>query len=397
MSLATLRKVSDEGVLFQSHLDGAKLHFTPEDVVGRQHRLGVDVLMPLDELVPAGAAPAVVGAAMRRTTDWAWRSSRVPIRPDRHLFAIVQGGFDPALRREHATQLAAGGFPGYAVGGLSVGEERGLTRDVAAVTAAALPVDRPRYLMGVGLPQDLLRLVGMGYDLFDCVLPTRNGRNAMLLHRGRAAEHAPRPAHRATTSRSIRPAAARSAAACRAAYLRHLCVAGEMLGAQLASLHNVHFYLDLMRQARAPRRGGRLCRLGDGACRGDGPRGGCMIDVAWAQGAAGAAAARRSGFSCCPSPGIFAVFYFLLIRPQQQKANEHTAMLANLKKNDEVITSGGLYGRVIQRQRRRGHPRDRAQRAGAGRAARRSPASSTVAQGVAGREATNDKEKDKAK
>jgi queuine tRNA-ribosyltransferase len=250
MSLATLRKVSDEGVLFQSHLDGAKLHFTPEDVVGRQHRLGVDVLMPLDELVPAGSAPAVVGAAMRRTTDWAWRSSRVPIRPDRHLFAIVQGGFDPALRQEHAAQLAAGGFPGYAVGGLSVGEERGLTREVAAVTAAALPVDRPRYLMGVGLPQDLLRLIGMGYDLFDCVLPTRNGRNAACFTA--AGRVNMRLARHARDEQPIDPTC--GCEVCRSvsrAYVRHLCVAGEMLGAQLASLHNVHFYLDLMRQARA--------------------------------------------------------------------------------------------------------------------------------------------------
>jgi queuine tRNA-ribosyltransferase len=249
MSLATLRQVSDEGVLFQSHLDGAKLHFTPEDVVGRQHRFGVDVLMPLDELVPAGAPAAAVVAAMRRTTDWAWRSSRVPIRPDRHLFAIVQGAFDPALRREHAAQLAAGEFPGYAVGGLSVGEERGLTREIAAVTAAALPLDRPRYLMGVGLPQDLLRLIGMGYDLFDCVLPTRNGRNATCFTA--AGRVNMRLARHARDEQPIDPTCA--CEVCRTvsrAYVRHLCVAGEMLGAQLASLHNVHFYLDLMRQAR---------------------------------------------------------------------------------------------------------------------------------------------------
>jgi queuine tRNA-ribosyltransferase len=250
MSLATLRTVSDAGVLFQSHLDGATLHFTPEDVVARQQRLGVDVLMVLDELVPAGAPPAAVSAAMRRTTDWAWRSRRVPIGPDRHLFAIVQGGFDPALRRAHAAQLAAGEFPGYAVGGLSVGEERGLTRDVAAVTAAALPTERPRYLMGVGLPQDLLRLIAMGYDLFDCVLPTRNGRNATCFTAAGRVNM-----RRARHARDNEPIDASCACeVCRTvsrAYVRHLCVAGEMLGAQLASLHNVHFYLDLMRQARA--------------------------------------------------------------------------------------------------------------------------------------------------
>ena len=250
MSLATLRTISDEGVVFQSHLDGSRMAFTPEDVVDRQRRLGVDLLMPLDELVPAGAPPAAVAAAMRRTTDWAQRSARVPIPADRHLFAIVQGGFDLELRRIHAAQLAAGGHPGYAVGGLSVGEERGLTREVAGVTAAALPVDRPRYLMGVGLPQDLLRLIAMGYDLFDCVLPTRNGRNASCFTAvGRLNM---RLARHARDDQPIDPTC--GCEVCRTVsrgYVRHLCVAGEMLGAQLASLHNVHFYLDLMRQARA--------------------------------------------------------------------------------------------------------------------------------------------------
>ena len=250
MSLATLRTISDEGVVFQSHLDGSRMAFTPEDVVDRQRRLGVDLLMPLDELVPAGAPPAAVAAAMRRTTDWAQRSARVPIPADRHLFAIVQGGFDVELRRIHAAQLAAGGHPGYAVGGLSVGEERGLTREVAGVTAAALPVDRPRYLMGVGLPQDLLRLIAMGYDLFDCVLPTRNGRNASCFTAvGRLNM---RLARHARDDQPIDPTC--GCEVCRTVsrgYVRHLCVAGEMLGAQLASLHNVHFYLDLMRQARA--------------------------------------------------------------------------------------------------------------------------------------------------
>ena len=250
MSLATLRTISDEGVVFQSHLDGSRMAFTPEDVVDRQRRQGVDLLMPLDELVPAGAPPAAVAAAMRRTTDWAQRSARVPIPADRHLFAIVQGGFDVELRRIHAAQLAAGGHPGYAVGGLSVGEERGLTREVAGVTAAALPVDRPRYLMGVGLPQDLLRLIAMGYDLFDCVLPTRNGRNASCFTA--AGRLNMRLARHARDDQPIDPTC--GCEVCRTVsrgYVRHLCVAGEMLGAQLASLHNVHFYLDLMRQARA--------------------------------------------------------------------------------------------------------------------------------------------------
>ncbi|MGH7786852.1 MAG: tRNA guanosine(34) transglycosylase Tgt, partial [Candidatus Binatia bacterium] len=242
--------LTDEGVRFRSHLDGSKLFLTPEDVVARQRQLGVDILMPLDECVPAGSDRAGVERAMRRTTDWLVRSGRVEIGADRHLFGIVQGGLDAGLRREHAARLAALDHPGYAVGGLSVGEERGVTREVAAVTAAALPDDRPRYLMGVGLPQDLLRFVGMGYDMFDCVLPTRNGRNASCFTaQGRV------NLRLARWARDEAPLDATcSCYVCRTfsrAYLRHLAVAGEMLGAQLASLHNVHFYLDLMAQARA--------------------------------------------------------------------------------------------------------------------------------------------------
>ena len=250
MSLAQLRKVSDDGVAFQSHLDGARVFLTPEAVVEGQVRLGVDILMPLDECVPSASEPTAVVSAMRRTTAWAERSARVAVGADRHLFGIVQGGSDHALRRTHAGQLADLGFPGYAVGGLSVGEERGVTREAAAATAAVLPRDRPRYLMGVGLPQDLLRFVAMGYDLFDCVLPTRNGRNgSCFTWQGRVNI---RLARYARDAEPLDPGCA--CPVCRQfsrAYLRHLAGAGEMLGAQLASLHNLHFYLDLMRQARA--------------------------------------------------------------------------------------------------------------------------------------------------
>lgn len=249
MSLAPLRKVGDDGVAFRSHLDGSRLFLTPEAVVEGQVRLGVDILMPLDECVPHSSDAAAVGVALRRTANWAARSARVPVGIDRHLFGIVQGGLDPELRAAQAAQLAAIGFPGYAVGGLSVGEERGLTREVAAVTARALPQDRPRYLMGVGLPQDLLRFVGMGYDLFDCVLPTRNGRNGTCFtSRGRVNI---RLARYARDPEPLDPACA--CPVCRQfsrAYLRHLVGAGEMLGAQLATLHNLHFYLDLMAGAR---------------------------------------------------------------------------------------------------------------------------------------------------
>ena len=250
LSLAPLRTVSDEGVAFRSHLDGSRIFLTPEDVVDLQRRLGVDILMPLDECLPSTAERAEVAAAMCRTTAWAQRSVRRELLPGRLLFGIVQGGLFADLRQEHAAQLAGFDFPGYAVGGLSVGEERGVTRETAAVTAAALPEDRPRYLMGVGLPQDLLRFIGMGYDLFDCVLPTRNGRNGTCFTwTGR------RNLRLARYARDAEPLDASCACyACRnfsRAYLRHLTVAGEMLGAELASLHNLHFYLELMDQARA--------------------------------------------------------------------------------------------------------------------------------------------------
>jgi queuine tRNA-ribosyltransferase len=250
LSLAPLRTVSDDGVAFRSHLDGSRIFLTPEDVVDLQRRLGVDILMPLDECLPSTAGRAEVAAAMRRTTAWAQRSVRRKMLPGRLLFGIVQGGLFADLRREHAAQLAGFDFPGYAVGGLSVGEERGVTRETAAVTAAAVPEDRPRYLMGVGLPQDLLRFVTMGYDLFDCVLPTRNGRNGTCFtwagrRNLRLARYARDPEPLDTSCDCY---------ACRnfsRAYLRHLLAAGEMLGAELASMHNLHFYLDLMAQARA--------------------------------------------------------------------------------------------------------------------------------------------------
>jgi queuine tRNA-ribosyltransferase len=250
MSLSELRVVSEEGVEFRSHLDGSKLFLRPEDVVDAECRLGVDILMPLDVCVAATDGRLAVEQAMERTSRWAERQARMDIAGDRHLFGIVQGGLESDLRRRHAGQLAAFGFPGYAVGGLSVGEDRRVTRDIAAETAAALPVDRSRYLMGVGLPQDLLRFVGMGYDQFDCVLPTRNGRNGMCFtSRGRV------NLRLARLARSEEPldesCECYVCAGFSRGYLRHLTVSGEMLGAQLATLHNLHFYLDLMAASRA--------------------------------------------------------------------------------------------------------------------------------------------------
>lgn len=244
-SLAPLRKISDDGVRFQSHIDGTRLFFSPEDVVRLQVDLGVDIAMVLDECAPAGASRAEAEAAARRTRLWAERSRRSATAPGQLMFGIVQGATYADLRRQQAAELVALDFPGYAVGGLSVGEERSVTLATAEETVTFLPEDRPRYLMGVGLPEDLIRFVGMGYDMFDCVLPTRNGRNGMLFTSTgkmniRLARYArdgepPDPSCRCYTCRTFTRA-----------YLRHLATTNEMLGAQMASLHNLSFYLQLM-------------------------------------------------------------------------------------------------------------------------------------------------------
>jgi queuine tRNA-ribosyltransferase len=249
MSLAALVRVDDEGVRYRSHVDGRAGLLRPEDAVGVQEALGVDVAMSLDECVPAEAPPARVVRAVARTQAWAERGLAVRRRADTALFGIVQGGFDLALRAESAAGLVALGFDGYAVGGLSVGEPPEETARIAAATVASLPETRPRYLMGVGTPADLIRFAAMGYDLFDCVLPTRNARNGMLFTRQgklviRNAAHArdPRPVEEGcechTCTHFSRGA------------LRHLVLAREMLGATLATLHNLHFYLRLMREIR---------------------------------------------------------------------------------------------------------------------------------------------------
>jgi queuine tRNA-ribosyltransferase len=249
-SLAALLRVDDDGVEYRSHVDGRRGRFRPEDAVASQEAMGVDIAMCLDECLPADAPAGRVEQAVHRTTAWAQRCVDARRRPDTALFGIVQGGFDPALRARSAAELVPLGFDGHAVGGLSVGESPQETRAIAAATIGHLPPTHPRYLMGVGTPNDLLTFVSMGYDLFDCVLPTRNGRNGMLFTREgklmiRNARYAgdPRPVDDACPC----PACRRFSRGA----LRHFMLAGEMLGAQLASLHNLHFYLHLMREIRA--------------------------------------------------------------------------------------------------------------------------------------------------
>ncbi len=249
MSLAGLVRVEDEGVQYRSHVDGRRGFLRPEDAIAVQEGLGVDIAMSLDECVGAGAPAAAVARAVSRTTAWAARGLAARRRPDMALFGILQGGLDPVQRAASAAALLELPFEGYAVGGLSVGEPPAETARVAAEAVTWLPAARPRYLMGMGTPRDLLTFAGLGYDLFDCVLPTRNARNGMLFTREgrlmiRNARHArdPRPVDEScacyTCGRFSRGA------------LRHLALAKEMLGAQLATLHNLHFYLELMRAIR---------------------------------------------------------------------------------------------------------------------------------------------------
>ncbi len=248
-SLSPLVDVSDDGVVFRSHLDGTRHLLRPEDVVELQIDMGVDIAMVLDECVAGDAPVAAVEASVERTTAWAERSIATRAGRDAALFGIVQGATDLASREASVRQLVALDFDGYAVGGLSVGEPPGTTRTVASHTIAHLPSARPRYLMGLGRPVDLLDFVAMGYDLFDCVLPTRNGRNGSLFTWSgrlsvRNARYArdPRPVDDQCTCYTCRHFSR--------GYLRHLAITGDMLSGMLNTVHNVHFYLALMRTAR---------------------------------------------------------------------------------------------------------------------------------------------------
>ncbi len=249
LSLAELRRITEDGVAFQSHLDGSRHVLTPEKAVEIQLALGVDILMALDECPPHDADPAYHEASLERTLRWAARC-RAALRDDEPaLFGIVQGGTRPELRARSAEETRRIGFSGYALGGLGIGEGPAAMYRTVADTVPLLPGDAPRYLMGVGTPQDLLECIARGIDMFDCVLPTRNARNGTLFTAaGRMNIKS------AAYARDERPLDAGCACyTCRhfsRAYLRHLYVAGEILGLRLNTIHNVHYYLDLMRQAR---------------------------------------------------------------------------------------------------------------------------------------------------
>jgi queuine tRNA-ribosyltransferase len=256
-SLGDLNKISEEGVRFQSHLDGSSHLFTPESVMEIEHGLGADIIMAFDECTPYPCERDYAEKSMRMTLRWAERcikrhqelSAQRTHRPPQALFGIVQGSVYPDLRRTCAQELIQMDLPGYAIGGLAVGEPRDSMFDVIRETTPLLPNDKPRYLMGVGLPNDLVEAVGAGADMFDCVVPTRNARNGTVFTRNgrlrlRNAAHAedPQPLE--------------SECACKTcthysrAYLRHLFKTNEVLGMHLATFHNVFFFQQLMRDMR---------------------------------------------------------------------------------------------------------------------------------------------------
>jgi queuine tRNA-ribosyltransferase len=254
-SLNSLRKISEDGVLFQSHLDGSPHLFTPESTVDVQLALGSDICMVLDECLEYPAEHAATKKSMDRTIRWArrgvghWRERMQSIPNGHALFPIVQGGMHADLRAECARELVDLDAPGYAIGGLSVGEPRELSQEMTEVTAPLLPREKPRYVMGVGMPDELPEYVAKGVDMMDCVLPSRNARNGYLFtSEGRVIiknsqyKEDPRPVDPACKCYTCREFSR--------AYLRHLFLAGEILYSTLSTIHNLRRYLDMMRQMR---------------------------------------------------------------------------------------------------------------------------------------------------
>ncbi|HEY7221846.1 MAG TPA: tRNA guanosine(34) transglycosylase Tgt [Candidatus Binatia bacterium] len=255
-SLGAMRKITEEGVQFQSHLDGSSHLLTPEKTVEIQEALGSDIAMALDECIPHDATRDYVYASTERTIRWAKRCADARGRFGQLMFGIIQGGLFEDLRRRCVEEIVRIPFDGFAVGGLGIGEGEERLHAIGGLTVDWLPADRPRYLMGVGRPQDIVAAVRAGFDLFDCVIPTRNARNGTLYTSNgklniKRAEFAadPRPLDTACGCYACRNFSR--------AYLRHLYLAGEILSAQLNSLHNLYFYHRLMDKCREATRAGR--------------------------------------------------------------------------------------------------------------------------------------------
>ncbi len=256
MSLGHLRRIDEEGVAFQSHLDGSLVKLTPEGSIYVQEALGADLIMAFDECPPYPSPREYLKASLERTLRWLERSLRAKTRPDQALFGIAQGGTEPDLRRRSTLETIRFDLPGYAIGGLAVGEPKEAMFAMVELSTALLPEDRPRYLMGVGHPEDLVAAVGLGVDLFDSVYPTRTGRfGSALVPEGRLnlknARHLedPRPLEEGCDCYACRTYSR--------AYLAHLVRAGEMLGGILLSLHNLRHLHRLTEEAKRAVREGR--------------------------------------------------------------------------------------------------------------------------------------------
>ncbi len=258
-SLEGKRKITEEGVAFQSHLDGARHMLSPERSIESQELLGADIIMAFDECPPALSERSYFEASLARTTRWLKRCEQAWSRQRSSLFGIVQGGLSLGLRRRHMEEVCAFDLPGFALGGYSVGETPGAMHESVSEVAPLMPREKPRYLMGVGTPLDLLTCVGSGIDMFDCVLPTRCARNGLLFtSEGRL------PIKNAAYARDERPAdPACDCYTCRSfsrAYLRHLFAAKEILAMRLNSIHNLRYFSSLMAGARSAIEEGRYAR-----------------------------------------------------------------------------------------------------------------------------------------
>ncbi|OQY39886.1 MAG: tRNA guanosine(34) transglycosylase Tgt [Candidatus Cloacimonetes bacterium 4572_65] len=250
MSLSGLRKITKDGVRFQSHIDGSYHMFTPERAIEIQNALGADIIMSFDECPPYPATKDYVAKSLKTTLDWARRGKEFHKNSEKQaLFGIVQGGVHEDLRQESAEKLIAMDFPGYSIGGLAVGELKGDMFNITKYLNPILPADKPRYLMGVGTPSDLLKNIANGVDMFDCVMPTRNARkgtiftrNGKMIIKSARYKEDPRP-----IDEECRCYACRNFSR---AYIRHLIKVGEVLGMRLATIHSLHFYLELMGMAR---------------------------------------------------------------------------------------------------------------------------------------------------
>lgn len=261
-SLSSLRQVSEEGVQFRSHIDGSEHFFTPEGVIQLQQRLGSDIIMPLDECPPYSHDPETVRRAMERTHRWAERSKQSYQGEGQDLYGIVQGGIFPDLRRESAGFLTSLELPGYAIGGLSLGEPKKVTLSILEETVPCLPEDKPRYLMGVGSPEDIFEGVARGIDIFDSALPTRTARNGALFTR--LGRHNIENARYKNLDEPIDPGChCYTCGTFSAAYLHHLFKSRELLAYRLATIHNLHFILNLTEQIRQAISAGSFAALKD--------------------------------------------------------------------------------------------------------------------------------------